>query len=116
MNIEIVNIYKAKPDFYCGRGSALGNPFRLEDTNDNAQRDHVCDQYEAYFIDQVVVKRNQSMLRQLAKIKQKLVKDGTVKLGCFCAPKRCHCETIKEYVLKDLKDNKEIKGLENAGD
>lgn len=116
MNIEIVNVYKAKPDFYCGRGSALGNPFRLEDTKDNAQRDYVCEQYHIYFYEQVVVKRNQSMLRELTAIKRKLENNGTVKLGCFCAPKRCHCETIKEYVLKDLKDNKEMKGLKNACD
>lgn len=107
LSIEIVNIYKVKPDFYCGRGSPLGNPFRLENTKDQKQRDDVCEQYKSYFIDEVNVKRNQSMLRELTAIKRKLEHDGIVKLGCFCAPKRCHCETIKEYLLGNLQDKKQ---------
>ena len=36
------------------------------------------------------------MLKELDMIKTAAEK-GDVHLVCFCAPQRCHCETIKEY-------------------
>lgn len=97
--IEVVNIYKDKADIYCGRGSSLGNPFKMDS---EADRDSVCDQYEAYFKQKVIIERNQSMLRQINKIKNTLHVKGVVKLGCFCTPKRCHCETIRVYILENM--------------
>lgn len=96
-SIEVVNIYIEKADIYCGRGSALGNPFKMDS---EADRDIVCAQYENYFKQKVVIERNQSMLRQINQIRNTLHVKGSVKLGCFCAPKKCHCETIKNYILK----------------
>jgi hypothetical protein len=105
MTVDIVNIHRAKADFYCGRGSALGNPFVLEDSRSVKQRDEVCDQYHTYFIEEVLVKQNRSMLKELSKIKRTLVEKKRVTLGCFCTPRRCHCETIKSYLMGNLKIN-----------
>lgn len=96
--IVIVNVYHDKSDIYCGRGSALGNPFKMENPSDDRERDLVCTQYEDYFNQKVLKSRDQAMLRQLNKILKVLMSNGSVKLGCFCAPKRCHCETIKSYI------------------
>ena len=103
--IFIVNIYHEKADVYCGRGSALGNPFKMEDKSDE-QRNIVCEQYKTYFNQKVLVQRDQSMLRQLSKIYKFIQTNGDVKLGCFCAPKRCHCETIKQYIEETYLKNK----------
>jgi len=35
----------------------------------------------------------------LNQIWKKGVNYGEVHLGCFCAPKKCHCETIKQILL-----------------
>ena len=78
---------------YCGRGSPLGNPYILSDTWD---RDFVCDQYEKYFDQTVNLLKDPAMMEQLDLIKTAAEK-GDVFLSCYCAPKRCHCETIKEY-------------------
>jgi hypothetical protein len=96
--ITVVNKYKEPNHIYCGRGSALGNPFPM--TNES-QRDEVCDEYEKYFKEQVNVLKNETMLKELRIIYSQAIK-GNVNLGCFCAPKRCHCDTIKAYIEMQL--------------
>lgn len=80
-----------------GDVSPLGNPFKMDS---EADRDTVCTQYENYFSQKVIIERNQSMLRQINQIRNILHVKGSVKLGCFCAPKKCHCETIKNYIIE----------------
>lgn len=63
---------------YCGRGSKWGNSNRMMSP---ADRDRVCDQYE------VDLYHNHDLLRALDELRgQDLI--------CFCAPQRCHCDTL----------------------
>ena len=91
--------------FYCGRGTPLGNKFVMYD---EAQRNEVCDKYAIYF-DQFVNKIHEltdsddiaqarAMISMLKEIIEAVRYFDTVFLECFCAPKRCHCDTIKAYV------------------
>jgi len=101
MTIRIVNKYKGIPEganVYCGRGSPLGNPYRMKGPSD---RDRACDAYERYFYRSVEVVGDKGMVNQLNKIAE-LAAKGDVNLVCFCAPKRCHCETIKRYVDEQI--------------
>lgn len=59
---------------YCGRGSPWGNPFIIGKHGD---RDQVCDRFEA----EVLPNLDVSSLRGK-------------NLICYCAPKRCHCDSI----------------------
>jgi hypothetical protein len=90
---------------YCGRSksyknvgkdlSILGNPYFLES---ESSRNTVCDNYEKYFkkmVDDV------EFDNALQIIKNDL-NYGNIVLGCFCYPKRCHCETIKKYIEETL--------------
>ena len=96
--ITVVNKHRVSEHIYCGRGSALGNPFSMKS---EAERYEVCDKYEQYFLQKVEIEKNESMLSQL-RIIYKAAKNGNVNLGCFCAPKRCHCDTIKTWIEKKL--------------
>jgi len=101
MSIRVVNKYKGLSDgidIYCGRGSPLGNPYPMKNSSD---RDRVCDEYEKYFYRSVEVIGDKGMVNQLNKIAE-LAGKGDVNLVCFCAPKRCHCETIKRYVEEQM--------------
>ena len=102
--ITIVNKHKDSYDVYCGRGSALGNPFHMRE---ESQRDVVCDKYAEWFVRKLAsrhtVHHDKPLFALLAKIKE-LAKAGDVVLGCYCAPKRCHCETIKTYIDGVLAD------------
>ena len=81
---------------YCGRGTPLGNPYYMKNEQ---ERDRVCDAYEDWFPAMLEASSQQcdGMRMMLTKI-NKLASVGDVHLQCFCAPKRCHCDTIKRYV------------------
>ncbi len=64
---------------YIGRGSPYGNPFII---GKDGSRDEVCDKFEAMLL---------SNKELLCKVRTELKgKD----LECFCAPKRCHGDTL----------------------
>jgi len=101
MTITVVNKYKPTGNtaaivIYCGRGSALGNPFALENP---ILRNIVCDRYHKWFHEHIVTASPKAvkMREQVLDIMAAAVA-GDVELQCYCAPKRCHCETIKEHV------------------
>lgn len=75
---------------YCGRPSPLGNPFYMKS---EADRDRVCDQYVVWFKENL--ERLQPTLEALS---AKHKAEGVLYLACFCAPKRCHCDTIKAHL------------------
>lgn len=82
---------------YIGRGSPLGNPFIIGRDGD---RDEVCEAYEAWFTDQVK-DENPAVMAELRRLYH-IARDGALVLGCFCAPKRCHGETIKRFLESRL--------------
>lgn len=76
----VVNITKTKRfDVYIGRPGPYGNPFII---GPHGTRDEVCDRHEA------LVRADPKLM---AKIKREL--KGKV-LGCYCAPLRCHGDTL----------------------
>lgn len=82
---------------YIGRGSPLGNPFVMKS---EADRDRVCDQYAVWFEERVKV-GDALVMNELRRL-YKIAKRGGLVLGCYCAPKRCHGETIKGFLEKHL--------------
>ena len=82
---KVLNKYTATKEeldnaVYCGRGSPWGNPFKMTYTHwqlKEKERHRVCDKFEKEILPTLDV----SMLRGK-------------NLLCFCAPKRCHCDSI----------------------
>jgi hypothetical protein len=104
--IEICNLRNEKPvnpwDVRVDRDSVLGNPYFMKD---ETQRDKVCDDYAEYFRQKLIAfetgnavastVRFVNKLRSLVEIHQKYNK---LRLFCWCAPKRCHAETIRAWI------------------
>lgn len=65
------------------RWTDFGNPFEMDKDGD---RDEVCDNYEQHYLP-----FKPSILNQLKNLKGKA-------LGCWCAPLRCHCDTLKAII------------------
>ena len=86
---------------YIGRGSPLGNPFRIHDYGSKVERDEVVEKYRQYF--EREYKNNDAMLRELRRL-YRIAANGDLILGCFCAPKRCHGEVIKEFLERMAKE------------
>jgi hypothetical protein len=103
MSIEIVNVhYWDHPvDFMCDRTSPLGNPFRI---NKDLNRDGVIEKYNEYFYTNLNPDiAPVGFLECLDDILQ-AAKTRDITLGCWCAPKRCHCEVIKDYIDREVKE------------
>jgi len=69
---------------YVGRGSVLGNPYRIDEDGD---RDAVCEKHETLLREQVE-RGDPAVLTALYGI------GPETRLVCYCAPKRCHAQTI----------------------
>ena len=77
------------------RSSILGNKFKMKN-NSLEERNRVCDEYYKYFMKNV--KKEGEFRNEVIKI-YRMVKAGKkVALGCWCYPKRCHAEIIKEFI------------------
>lgn len=84
----------------CDRSTPLGNPCVMKD---EADRDFVCDWYHQYFYHNLNPDIAPSgFLEQLDHLIQ-MAKREPVMLGCWCAPKRCHCDTIKGYIEQEVR-------------
>ena len=87
----------------CDRGhSVLCNPFKVASEE---QRDWSCDQYQTYFDKKVREKKDAAFMNELRRIYQ-LALTSDVVLACWCYPKRCHTETIKNFLEQFLKRDK----------
>lgn len=78
---------------YIGRGSRLGNPFKIGRDGNRAE---VIEKYEAWFEEQIE-RRNGAVLAALKDLSQRAER-GDLVLGCFCAPLACHGDVLKRYL------------------
>lgn len=94
---RIKNPYDVRVD----RSSILGNPFHMDGEN---TRDAVCDRFEAHFLKVLESSSGRAIMmkEELYRISQIYHKHGKLRLFCWCAPKRCHAETIRKYLLGHL--------------
>ena len=97
--IQITNKKVDKSDsntFYCGRPSVLGNPFEMESELD---RNIVIDEYKKWLEDKLNV-GDITISNRISTMIVHYKSHGELKLMCWCYPKRCHCEVIKEILEK----------------
>ena len=106
--ITVVNKYKHTPtnnDIYIGRGSALGNPFTSIQTG-NTKAKFVCntreesiENFREYIIQEL--ESNQQIKNAFNDI-YIMARNGDVNLVCFCKPKSCHGDIIKQIIEEKL--------------
>jgi hypothetical protein len=96
--IEICNLRNEKPqhryDIKVDRSSVLGNPFNMTSV---ANRDQVCNRYYDWFYQQIK-EDNIPFDEELNRLMSLYIKYKKLRLFCWCAPLRCHSETIKEWI------------------
>lgn len=107
--IFVVNKYKHKPtenDVYIGRGSPLGNPFTSIKTK-QTKAEVVCDSREESiskyreYINEKITKKDHNVCNELNKI-YLISRSKDVNLVCYCHPKSCHGNIIKEIIESKL--------------
>ena len=85
MHRLVVHCKKSKYDVYCGRPSKWGNPFEI---GKHGSRREVIEKYRKYILE------NKELLKDLGELRGKI-------LGCWCAPKECHCDILAELANTD---------------
>ena len=98
IKVVIKNLRKSKPkhawQIRVDRASILGNPYHMVD---ESQRDKVCNQYEEYF-NENMKHPDTAFYNEVQRLYGIMKEYGKLELYCWCAPKRCHAETIKAYL------------------
>jgi len=84
---------------YIGRPSVLGNPFVLKSESD---RSAVLVRYKEWF-DRMLERKPPLFMRALEELEEK-ARAGNLVLGCFCAPRACHGDVIKNYLDRKIAD------------
>jgi Domain of unknown function (DUF4326) len=87
---------------YVGRPSALGNPFKLEH---ESQRNRVIQQYELWLQERINA-RDAQVFHELNRLYQIARNQGVLELTCWCAPKRCHADVIRNILLEVLNERR----------
>jgi len=116
MSIKVVHINSKQAQGshreYCGRAGKgqegiLGNPYWM---NDESKRDEVCDKFDIWFVATInhlfYYQLNVKDKKLISRINElvELAKTKDIELACFCSPKRCHAESIKEVIETLLKE------------
>lgn len=97
-SITIVNKHHGKSGEYIGRGSPLGNPFVI---GKHGTREQVIAKY-AVWLQEQIDKGNPVVLDELNRLGNKAIDEKGLVLQCFCYPKPCHGEIIKEKLVKAM--------------
>lgn len=110
-SIKVHNKYKFKGDgVYIGRPSCLGNPFsHLENTKADFKvkdREEAVALYEAWLKEQL--RENAEVRKEMTNLYNKWREDGELNLICWCSPKRCHGDVIKEFLTRRFKKLSQI--------
>lgn len=79
------------------RKSPLGNPFHMAT---EADRDSVCDEYAVLLRRKIKHGQDVKVRNELNRLYRLYKQYGCLKLYCWCAPKRCHAETIRDVLLE----------------
>lgn len=83
--IRVVHCKKEPYDIYIGRPSKWGNPYSI---GKDGTREEVLKKYQKW------LKKNYSLMQSLHELRGKT-------LGCWCHPKPCHGNILKELVEKE---------------
>ena len=100
-DIQILNKYKddITGAHYIGRGSPLGNPHAI---GQGFKRGEAIYAYDNYIHDVIERVKTAKIIDELNKLVNELFDKQELKLWCFCAPKPCHGDVIKDLLLKQL--------------
>lgn len=91
-DIIVVKQKEVADAHYIGRGTPLGNPFVM---GDESERDRVVDLYEDW-LGRKLFERSESVVMEVARLYAKARQDGALRVGCHCAPRRCHGDVVKK--------------------
>ena len=118
MSIIISNIRQNPKGEYIGREnktygvreSPLANPFPL---TRESERDGVIEQYQDWLKDNLYPESrlrspsSVSIRNEIERLKKIYEETGELNLVCWCFPKRCHGEVIRDVILREINETED---------
>ena len=98
--IHVVNKHHLKIGEYVGRGSPLGNPYPITEERPRGQ---AIEAFKPYFKAKVE-EGDKRICDELNRLLNILLEKKVLVLVCFCAPKACHAEVIRDTIYKAMYD------------
>ena len=99
MNEPIIHIKNMKryrgAGTYVGRPSVLGNPFEI---GRDGGRDEVIQKYRTWLEERL--ESDNATSQAFVALFDEMCAGKELILICFCAPKKCHAEVIREFLLQ----------------
>lgn len=89
---SVIDVDRAHP--------VLGNPFVLRDHHDGVERERVINQYGEKLRADLAVKG--PMSQALDALAERAVLGERIALRCWCAPKPCHADLLRNEILTKL--------------
>jgi hypothetical protein len=86
---------------YIGRPTIFGNPFYMKS---EAMRDEVVDKHRRHLREQYAM--HKSVFNEINALVDRVRAGEHLALQCYCAPRRCHGDNIKELIEEILKEKK----------
>lgn len=106
-HITVVNKYKESEGtaVFIGRPSPLGNPFSHLDSRSShvtrvATREEAVSRY-AEWLDEKITSKDPVVCREMNNL-LRMAREGPLKLLCYCAPKACHGDIIRDRLYQRL--------------
>lgn len=108
-NIKVLNKYHISENIklpnktYIGRGSIFGNPYSHLNTISLFKkyrcktREEAINKYELYLSEQF--KSDPRLSNAILDLVEKYIKGEELNLICFCKPKACHGDIIKQLII-----------------
>lgn len=88
--------------FYVGRPTPLGNPFEI---GKDGNREEVIQKYQEWLSEEM--DKQGPAMNFFVNLFEELVKTGELNLICWCDPKGCHAEIIRDFLVEAIKEKKE---------
>lgn len=102
--IKIKNLKEEQPkqywDIRINRSSIFGNPFKI---GQDGTRDEVVELYRAYF--KSSIEKSAIFEAEVNRLIKMYKRFGQLNLFCWCAPRSCHGEIIKNWIENSLNDH-----------
>lgn len=100
--ISVLNKHHGAKGEYIGRGSPLGNPFKIEG---QFTRSKVIELYETR-LQQWIEDGNPVVLAELNRLAE-IAMQRPLSLVCFCKPQACHGDIIKRVLCEAIAKHQE---------
>ena len=112
-NLRDIKLKEGEVLIRVDRSSILGNPFKMKGSSKH-DRKQVCKEYKYNYFNPIVnqfwgddnfkpgisLRTREKFMQELRRIYSILVLDDRdVVLGCWCYPKECHAETIRDFII-----------------